>query len=95
MIRSTSSKGLFRRPTDDVAALPANGVLAMRAFRATGESVEGNYSVRPRESESLVGEIGRIHSLFTFGFSDAPLLVDCMKQGPTGRKRRIFTIRRP
>lgn len=48
---------------------------AMRAFRATGESVEGNYRVRPRESESWVGDIGGIHSLFTFGFGDALLLL--------------------
>lgn len=33
LIRSTSSKGLFRRPTDDVAALPANGVLCVHSVQ--------------------------------------------------------------
>lgn len=51
---------------------------AMRAYRATGESVEGNSRVRPRESERWVGEIGGIHSVFTFGFGDALLLADWM-----------------
>lgn len=49
---------------------------AMRAFRATGESVEGNAIVlcAPAKAKARVGAIRRrIHSLFTFCFGDAIL----------------------